>query len=90
MTKTDNIWECPECYKEVDNKDVNNDDLELSYSELRKYMLKDNETTKAKIIEYLTYIGHDNITNDENLIKNYHDDLKQCKIPWKHELFQLK
>lgn len=90
MTKTDDIWECPECYRQVNSKDVNNNDLELDYCELRKYILQNNETSKAKITEYLIYIEHNDVANDKNLIEKYYEDLKQSKIPWKYELFQAK
>lgn len=87
MIKTDDVYECPECYRQVNSENVNSSDLELNYFELRQYILQDNETIKAKIIEYLIYIGHADVVDDENLIEKYYEDLKQPKIAWKHELF---
>jgi len=89
MIKTNNVWECPECYKEINIEHVNDNDLELDYGELRRYILKDDKTIKEKIIEYIIYIGHNDITDNENLIEEYCKDLKQRKIPWQHNLFRL-
>jgi len=88
----DNTYLCPECYREIEQKFISDDDKEFNMCKMRKYIMDNPTIAKKIIIKYLLHIEYPtNLLYDKNKINEYYDDLLLDKFNYyDYKLFSFK